>query len=179
MAPKGTLKKCSACGVSKPRDGFSQWAFYASTRERKCKACMATATEASGGSQTGRPSTGTLRALALQQSTPSTGISFTSSFSPAAVDPLRPSASTKRSGRTVPFDSPSSEDDQPTKRLSFGGAGTGPPTTTKERAQSLNDTHRISYLVPSLGEDGFLDEDGGWEGAVIVAVPVNTAAGSQ
>ena len=134
MAPKVILKKCSICGVSKPRDGFSTKAFYSQIyKERKCKACIAAATEASGGAPTGRPSAATLRALALQQPPLPTGLALSTNFSsPQTFDPLRPSASTKSSGRTVLFDSPSSEDDQsesltnPSLRMDTKDARRGP-----------------------------------------------------
>ena len=138
MAPKGKStpapKKCSACGSYKSADGFSTRAFYTQIyKERKCQDCMAAATAASGGALKGRPSAATLRALALQQPSLPTGLALSTNFSsPQTFDPLRPSASTKSSGRTVLFDSPSSEDDQsesltnPSLRMDTKDARRGP-----------------------------------------------------
>ena len=134
MAPKVILKKCSTCGSYKSADGFSTRAFYTQIyKERKCQDCMAAATAASGGALKGRPSAATLRALALQQPSLPTGLALSTNFSsPQTFDPLRPSASTKSSGRTVLFDSPSSEDDQsesltnPSLRMDTKDARRGP-----------------------------------------------------
>ena len=53
---------------------------------------------------------------------------------------------------------------QVTQRLDFG------------EPRDLNETHRLSYLVPVLEEDGLAGD--AWEGAVLVAVPKEATPGA-
>jgi len=185
MPPKGDPRKCSQCGENKPRNDFSgsQWVQYNKTR--RCKACAAGTREQLGAAQFGRMPAPPLSVASRLEHSPSAARGNTGQGSKAGGQ-----GSKAGGARKVDFDdSPSGSDGERSpllsaserspllsaskRRLSF-------PTASKQRdVPWLNDTHLVSYLVPSLGEDGFLADDGGWESAVIVAVPRDIAAGSN
>ena len=73
-------------------------------------------------------------------------------------------------GRAVNFDdSPSGSDGERPPLLSASKRRLSFPTVSKQRdVPWLNDTYLVSYLVPSLGEDGFLADDGGVDARRVV-----------